>query len=241
MNLIEFACNTPEENLAMDELLLAKAESGEIGETLRFWEAEEYFIAVGRAGKIKEDCLTEKCLKGGVKILRRISGGGTVLQGPGCLNYSAVLSYEREKDFKNIRASYNCILGRIAGNFKTKGINIDFFPISDLALGGKKVSGNAQTRKKKYLLHHGTFLYAFDLPRVTSYLKHSSSEPEYRNSRPHKEFLTNLPISKDQIKRSILEVFPVSGTNQKLDKRDAEELTELIKEKYSSEKWNHAF
>ncbi|MGD2279050.1 MAG: lipoate--protein ligase family protein, partial [Candidatus Omnitrophota bacterium] len=198
----------------MDEFLLAKAEKGEMGETLRFWEAKEHFIVVGRAGKVKEDCFTGRCLEDGVRILRRVSGGGTVLQGPGCLNYSAVLSYERGNDFKDIRTSYNYILGKISDNFKAKGVNVDFFPVSDLALGGKKVSGNAQARKKRFFLHHGTFFYAFDLPRVASYLKHPSSEPEYRNSRPHKDFLTNLPISGDRIKRSILEVFSASETSR---------------------------
>ncbi|MFQ5952668.1 MAG: biotin/lipoate A/B protein ligase family protein [Candidatus Omnitrophota bacterium] len=207
MKLVEFSANTPEEHIVLDELLLLKAGAGEVGETLRFWETKEHFVVLGRAGKVEEDCFLDKCRQDNIKILRRISGGGTVLQGPGCFNYSTILSYERDDNYRHVKSSYKKILGMISGSLKTKGFNTVFYPISDLALDGKKISGNAQARKRKYFLHHGTFLYDFDLDKISHYLKCPKKEPEYRKGRPHEDFLANIPMEKEELKEIIKEVF----------------------------------
>jgi lipoate-protein ligase A len=71
--------------------------------------------------------------------------------------------------------------------------------ISDLALGSLKVSGNAQQRKRTHLLHHGTLLYAFDITRVDRYMRQPARQPEYRQRRAHADFLTNLPLPREEI------------------------------------------
>ena len=236
MTLIDYTPNTPEEQLAMDEILLLKAEREEVGETLRFWESKDYFVVLGRACKVKEDCLDDTA-----KIIRRISGGGTVLQGPGCLNYSVILSYETDKNYRSVKASYEAILGRLSNIIKSEGGDAEFHPISDIALEGKKISGNAQARKKNYFLHHGTFLYDFDLDKIPQYLKHPSKEPEYRKGRSHKDFLINLPVKKEKLKELIKEAFSCSGDIWNPEEEDLESLNWLVKEKYESSSWNHAF
>lgn len=210
MQFINSFFNSPFETIALDEELLIKAEKGERRETLRFWEAKEYFVVVGRAGKIPEECFVKQCQNDGVRIIRRISGGGAVLQGPGCLNYSLILSYDRDERFRNIRVSYEIILKTVKDSLSVIPAraeihpdNIKFHPISDLAFNGKKFSGNAQARKKKFFLHHGTILYDFDIDKISKYLKHPSKEPEYRQKRTHKDFLTNIPIDSAAFKEAI--------------------------------------
>jgi len=207
MKLIENPAPTPEKNITMDEEFLVKAEAGEIGESLRFWEAKEYFVVIGRSGKAEEECRIDKCRRDGVKIIRRLSGGGTVLEGPGCLNYSVILSYERDDAFRNIRSSYRVILGGIARRLKAKGHDARFLPISDLAAAGRKFSGNAQARKKRYFLHHGTFLYDFDIEKVSRYLKHPPAEPDYRKGRAHGDFLANISESPENLMDIVKEEF----------------------------------
>src|SRR5207244_9124660 len=98
------------ENLALDEaLLLAAEENGP--EVLRLWEWRTPAVVLGAAGRLREEVYEEHCHADGVPILRRASGGGTVLLGPGCLVYSLVLSYARAPALGEIRASYCYILG----------------------------------------------------------------------------------------------------------------------------------
>ena len=65
------------ENLAADEALLDRCESGASDETLIFWEPRETFIVVGYANKVATEVNVAACEKKGIPIFRRCSGGGT--------------------------------------------------------------------------------------------------------------------------------------------------------------------
>jgi len=242
MLIVENIFSSPEENVAVDELLLMKAERGEAGESLRFWESAEYFVVLGRAGKVLEECLYERCLADGIKIVRRMSGGGTILQGPGSLNYSLVLSYERYGCMRDVVSSYHEILRGIVASLKNNGFpDAGFFPISDIALGDKKISGNAQARKKNFFLHHGTVLFNMDLAKISEYLKYPPNEPEYRKGRPHSDFIANIPATREQLEKVIGEAFRCSGAKERIEEKDIEELRDLVRRKYSSDSWNLCF
>ncbi|MBF0216294.1 MAG: lipoate--protein ligase family protein [Candidatus Omnitrophica bacterium] len=207
MEQVEYSTKDPFMNVALDEILLLKAERGEIEETVRFWKSDEYFVVLGRGSKAEEDCHVDRCALDEVKILRRISGGGTVLQGPGCFNYSLILSYQTDGELCGVNSSYRYILGKIVKALDGEGFSASFLPVSDLAVGGKKISGNAQARKKKYLLHHGTFLDSMDISAINKYLKHPPKEPGYREGRAHGDFLTNTGMGWSRFKKMILEAF----------------------------------
>lgn len=241
MHIIDHTVPTPEENIALDELLLLKAEAGEMGESLRFWEADEHFVVLGRAGKVDDECFRDKCFSDGVKIIRRISGGGTVLEGPGCVNYSAVLAYDSHRDYPNIRGSYSAILGSICSSLGEYGCKARVMPISDIAVEEKKISGNSQARKRKYFLHHGTFLYNFDIDKVSAYLKHPPAEPEYRKGRRHGAFIANTRLSREKIKEAVLRSFSQTREKLTLDEKHLTDLKTLIDTKYTLDSWNRAF
>ena len=95
MLLKDISFPTPEVNILFDEVLLFLAEKGQAGEVLRFWESPVPFIVLGRTGKEEDDIYLQKAKEHHIPVLRRASGGGTVLQGKGCLNYSLVLPQNR--------------------------------------------------------------------------------------------------------------------------------------------------
>jgi len=198
-------------------------------------------IALGRAGRVSEECFTEECSRDGIKIIRRISGGGTVLQGPGCLNYSAVLSYDSVPGYSDIQHSYYWILQDLAKGFLKKGHNVKFYPISDLTLNGRKFSGNAQARKRRYFLHHGTILFDLDLAKVPVYLHHPKREPDHRRNRRHMDFITNILIEREDIKNVVKDIFSPMAKEWSLTEEDLERLNDLVTDKYSRENWNLAF
>ena len=67
-------------------------------------------------------------------------------------------------------------------------------------LRGRKVSGNAQRRGRRALIHHGTLLYDFDPGLAARYLKEPARQPAYRAARRHAEFIGNLPLSAETIR-----------------------------------------
>ena len=85
MKLCDLTLGTPEENLACDEALLDLCEAGGSDELLRLWALPRYFVVLGYANKAATEVNLPLCRKLTVPVLRRCTGGGTVLQGPACL------------------------------------------------------------------------------------------------------------------------------------------------------------
>jgi len=200
---------TAQENIAFDEVLFQLAEKHGGGECLRFWESSKIFVVMGRIGREEMDVITVHTQKDKISVLRRSSGGGTVVQGPGCLNYSLVLSKQKHPELNDLRLSYQWISAKLIQALHLSGLEAYFKPISDLATGPdeKKFSGNAQRRGKHHILHHGTILYNFDLGLISRYLKMPQDIPEYRKNRPHTDFVTNIPIDPVVFKGHLAQVF----------------------------------
>jgi lipoate-protein ligase A len=190
-----------EQHLTLDGALFQALEAGAQPETLRVWESPAAVVVLGHSGVISSDVDEDACAADGVGILRRISGGGAVLLGPGCVNYSLLLSLEKHPELRDVRASYRQILGCLMRALDVPGLEV--LGLSDLVLGGRKVSGNAQRRGSRALLHHGTLLCGLDPRLVQRYLKEPARQPDYRQGRRHREFLGRLPLSAGQIKERL--------------------------------------
>ncbi|MFO0876314.1 MAG: lipoate--protein ligase family protein [Gemmataceae bacterium] len=232
MRWLDRTLGSAAENLALDEALLLEAEAGRSGEVLRFWEWSTLAVVLGSGGKLGEDVEDNTCTRDGVQVLRRSSGGGTVLLGQGCLCFSLVLALERDPRLSEIRSSYDAILGRIIDAFALPGLEIA--GISDLILDGRKFSGNAQQRKRHHILHHGTLLYQFDLSMVPRYLRQPVRQPEYRADRAHADFIRNL----ERPRAWLVETLRLAWrAEQPLDTWPAEEVARLVETKYSLAEW----
>jgi lipoate-protein ligase A len=186
-----------EDNLALDSAWYRSLEAGAETEGLHLWGSAVPAVILGISGALSKEVDSEACAADGVAILRRDSGGGTVLLGPGCLSYSLLLSLDRHPALRDVRLSYRLILGCLIRALTVPGLEIR--GLSDLSIGERKVSGNAQRRGSRALLHHGTLLYAFDAGIVEKYLKEPCRQPDYRRGRRHVDFLGNLPLSAGEI------------------------------------------
>src|SRR5436305_8878106 len=113
MHHLDLTLPSPAANLALDEALLLDAEAGAGGEVLRVWEWPAPVVVLGSGCRLAEDVDETACAADGVPVLRRSSGGGTVLWGRGCLLYSLVLPYEHDPALAEIQSSYRFILGRV--------------------------------------------------------------------------------------------------------------------------------
>jgi lipoate-protein ligase A len=234
MQFLDLTLPTPAENLALDEALLLEAEAGRGGEVLRLWEWPEPAVILGAGCRLAQDVDEAACRADRVPILRRASGGGTVLLGPGCLLYSLVLDYERDPALRDITAAYAYLLGRMRAALADVLPELEPAGISDLAVGGRKVSGNAQQRKQRHLLHHGTLLYDFDLAQVGRYLRPPERQPEYRGRRDHTAFLTNLPVPRAELTRRLRTAWRAEDETTAWP---SETVSRLTAEKYTRPEW----
>jgi lipoate-protein ligase A len=237
MTYYDFTLPTPEENLACDEALLELCEEGQPFEVLRIWEPSQHFVVLGYANKVAAEVHHEFCDFNAIPILRRCTGGGAVLQGPGVLNYSLIL--RAENDLHNIPSTNNFILKRhqaaLANMLKAP---VEIQGQTDLAIGSLKFSGNSQRRKKHYLLFHGSILLHLDIELVEKVLPFPSKQPDYRLGRSHSDFLLNLKIPSELIKNTLRKIW---SATQPLKEFPAPQITQLAREKYSQPEWNLKF
>jgi lipoate-protein ligase A len=137
----------------------------------------------------------------GVGLVRRQSGGGAVLLGPGVLCWEAVapLAWLEARGEAGIRDAYAALSRPLAESLRRLGAPVFPAGISDLSVGGgspgkpaRKLGGTAQFRKRDRVLVHGSLLLDLDPAGFSRYLKMPSEAPAYRAGRDHAEFCRTL-------------------------------------------------
>jgi lipoate-protein ligase A len=236
MKLLDLTLATPAENLALDEALLEAAEAGEVAdEVLRLWESPQPMVVLGRSSKVAEEVDLAACLRDGVPILRRASGGAAIVAGPGCLMYGVVLRYAGREHLRLLDEVHRHVLGIVRSAVEPLLSGVEHVGTSDLAIGGRKFSGNSLRCKRDHFLYHGTLLYGLDLSLVGRLLRMPPRQPEYRGGRLHGDFVGNIAIGGDALRRAVAAGF---DARQALVGWPEERTMELIAARYSRDGWN---
>ena len=154
------------------------------------WIPKKSYIVLGASNNAKDAVVEETALRDNVTVLKRRTGGQTVVLTPKNLIISAVITDESVMKPKDVFNRFNDhIMGAIEKNhtvkFATRGI-------SDIALGDKKIMGSSMYRGKGKLFYHAVLNFGESPTTFQKYLKHPSNEPDYRKGRMHDEFVTSL-------------------------------------------------
>jgi lipoate-protein ligase A len=149
-------------NMGLDEALLEAVSRGESPPVLRFYGWAPPAVSVGYFQGLAEEVDLEACRDRGVDVVRRITGGGAVFH-QAELTYSLIMPLDHPLAGASIGESYAILCGGIVAGLSLLGVSGEFAPINDILAGGKKISGNAQTRRMGSLLQHGTILLDNDL------------------------------------------------------------------------------
>jgi lipoate-protein ligase A len=143
--------------MGLDEALLEAVSSGASLPVLRFYGWKPPAVSVGYFQGLEEEVDLEACARYGVDVVRRISGGGAVFHDQE-ITYSLIMPVSHVLAGTGILESYRTLCSGITSALSRLGIAAEFVPINDILAGGRKVSGNAQTRRQGCVLQHGTVL-----------------------------------------------------------------------------------
>ena len=223
-------------NLALDEVLLTDVEEDASQAVLRFWEAPDYCVVLGRSNRAETEVDLEACRTDGVPVIRRSSGGGAVVLGPGCLAFSLALPLTESQRVMGVAALTRELMNRMALALRPVTPEVIACGTSDLAAASLKFSGNAQRWLSKAFLHHGTILHRFDLPRIGRYLRQPSRQPDYRSGRGHDAFVMNVDASRGLLTELISDAW--QATPAECDPLAADRARQLADSKYSSADWS---
>ena len=236
-----------EENLALDEALLELAHEGLATATcVRTWMATEPVVVLGSSSRVDEEIDLQVCETAGVRVVRRPSGGATVVLGPGCLMWSVITPHP--EGVPSIEAIHASMLEPLAAAINDAlppaaphtGWRVARRGTSDLAvrvdrgMHERKFSGNALRVRRHGVLYHGTLLDRFDLDLVGRVLRHPPREPDYRSRRSHGEFLVNLELGREILERIVRAAFHAALTHGEWPR---ERVARLVAERYAACDW----
>ena len=237
------------ENLAIDEALVDHAHADEtFGEVIRLWEPTEPMVVIGRSSPLAQEVNLSRCQQDGVSVYRRSSGGQSIVTGPGCLMYAVLLDYRKRPELRLLDAAHQFVMERMLAAVKSTRFFTDdskqteelkLEGVCDLTYRGRKYSGNALRCKRQAMIYHGTMICDFDTSLISKYLGTPKREPDYRNSRSHDEFVTQLPVSVSELGRAILSEWDVNQMIGMVPTSLQSIIDSLVNDRYSSEAWLH--
>jgi lipoate-protein ligase A len=231
------SCDTPEENLALDEALLEQAEQSERPrETLRLWEPAAPLVVVGRSSHVSAEVNEAACRERGLPIFRRMSGGAAIITGPGCLMYAVVLSYELRPALRILERAHDFVTDTLRKAIEPLATGLLRQGTCDLTINDEKFSGNCLRCRRNHMLYHGTLLYDFPLALIEECLAMPKRQPDYREGRPHRTFVANLPIAREPLTEALVSAWQADELCEDWPR----ELTQkLAAEKYANREWNY--
>jgi lipoate-protein ligase A len=236
-------------NMALDEAIATARSKNLVPNTVRFFRWEPSAVSIGYFQSMEEEVDISACDARGIGYVRRITGGGAVYHDmDGELTYSMVINESHRLISKDIQRTYETLCSGLTVGLNLLGIPAEFKPINDIVVDGKKISGNAQTRRTGVVLQHGTILREVDPSLMFSLLKVPSEKIRDKMIATVKERVTSIKaylgrdMDFDEIKRALKEGFEkaldirlINGQPTDFEVSLAEKLK---KEKYSSKKWN---
>ena len=234
--------------MALDEAILTSVARKEAPITLRFYHWPRPAVALGYFQAVAQEINVDACERDGLEIFRRMTGGGAVYKDPaGELNYSLIIPENHPLLPRDVMSSYRVIQQGIIKGLENLGLQPELTGINDIVLDGKKISGNAQTRKQGVVFQHGTLLLDFDVEKMATYLQISKEKlsdkglAEIRNRvGTLREYLpqTSIADMEKALIRGFAQNFKAEMKPGEITDREQELKQELYKQKYSTREWN---
>ena len=246
--LLQTGFSTASTNMAVDRAILVANSEGKVPPTVRFYGWMPPAISIGYFQSLTDEIDLDVCKKLGVNYVRRITGGGAVFHDKE-LTYSIVIPESHPEIPKNIMKSYGRICGAVMKGLEHLGIESEYAPINDIVTGGRKISGNAQTRKLETVLQHGTVIMDVDVDKMFSLLKVPNEKIKDKLIADVKQRVTSIRhiLGKDvrfeevakAMKMGFEEEFHVELIEGKLIKEELVLAKKFEKECFSADDWNH--
>lgn len=238
MNYLNLKTTDPAFNLAVEEYVFEQLPRDRM--YVMLWQNDNAII-IGKnqntLAEINEAYVKEQ----GIRVVRRLSGGGAVYHDMGNLNFTVIADARGETlDFGRFCALVVKALGRVGVHAEINGRN-------DMTIDGKKFSGNAQYLRQGRVMHHGTILFDSNASKLSNALQVDEAKIQAKGVKSVRSRVTNvrpclpvdmtLPQFRQVLLDTILEETP--GEEYILTEKDLEVVEKLKKERYDTWEWNY--
>lgn len=233
----------PQINLAIEEFALKNL--GLDGESYLLFYINEPSIIIGKNQNTIEEINTKYVEEQGLKVVRRLSGGGAVYHDLGNLNFSFIT-----KDDGNSFHNFKKFTEPVVQALKQLGVEAELSGRNDILAEGRKISGNAQFSTRGRMFSHGTLLFDSEMEHVVSALNVKKDKIESKGIKSVRSRVANIseflqdPLTMEQFKEKLLQaifgVVKVEDVPQyQLTEADWDKVREISAERYQNWDWNY--
>ena len=232
----------PAWNMAVEEALLLEARE----EPLFLLWGNAPAVIVGRHQNVWSEVNLTYAKQEGIRVIRRLSGGGAVYHDHGNLNYTFIVPADIGSSKRVPVFDFESWSAPVVNVLRRMGVNAEFSGRNDITIDNRKISGTAQVRFRGHLLHHGTLLFSTDFEKMTRVLTvdpekyHSKGVPSVRARVANLSEYLPAEIGKEQFKQILLEELLKENaiSHRTFSHELIETINRLKEEKYGTDAWN---
>lgn len=178
--------------------------------TVKVWRPEKTYLVLGQSNHPETSLIVDSVVKDQIPVYKRPSGGETVI----LTNKMLVISVAfRVPTLQNPKPYFARVNNGIISALEKQGVTgLNQKGISDIAIYDKKILGSSIYRTTQKMFYHAVLNISESIDTISRYISHPTKEPDYRQGRSHKEFVTSLQeagyeVSFERLEESIVEEF----------------------------------
>ena len=235
---------SPNEHLALDQVLTEEVGAGRRGPTLRIWEWDQPAVVIGSFQSLKNEVDPAGAEKYGVQVVRRISGGGAMFMDAGAvISYSLYVPSDLVQGM-TFADSYAFLDEWVIEALKSLGIEAYYQPLNDITSTKGKIGGAAQKRLGTgSLLHHATMSYDMDGEKMVQVLRIGREKMSDKGTTSAAKRVDPLRsqtgLSRAEIIERLIGTFTrlYGATEGHVTEAERERAQELVRTKFATKEW----
>ncbi|MFE5795746.1 biotin/lipoate A/B protein ligase family protein [Streptomyces sp. NPDC056503] len=244
--LIHEPPQSPALHMALDEVITAEVAAGRRPPTLRVWEWGSPAVVIGSFQSLRNEVDPEAAERHGIRVVRRISGGGAMFIEPGnTITYSLSVPDALVQGL-SFADSYAYLDDWVLGALGDMGVKAWYQPLNDIATEAGKIAGAAQKRMASgagAVLHHVTMAYDIDADKMTEVLRIGREKLSDKGTRSAKKRVDPLRRQTGLPREAVIERMIASFRQRyglaegRVSEEELAAAKELAEGKFSSPEW----
>jgi len=239
MYYLETKSRDPYYNLAFEEYVFEKLDRSHAYFLL--WQNSNT-IVVGKYQNTAEEINQGVVYERGIRVARRLSGGGAVYHDDGNLNFTFIVDAGNIEDFQ-----FEAFVKPVVKTLEKMGVKAEFNGRNDITIDDMKFSGNSQYMKHGRIMHHGCIMLDSNLASVADALRVRAAKFESKSVKSVRSRVTTINAHTDrkytmeEFKKLLVETIAETNVLEKMELTEEQklEVEQLRKEKYATWEWNY--
>jgi len=242
--IIHGKAESPQLQMALDQVLAEEVGAGRRGPTLRIWEWDRPAVVIGSFQSVRNEVDMENATKYGFEVVRRISGGGAMFMEAGSVVTYSIYAPAALVEGMSFADSYAFLDEWVIVALKSLGIDAFYQPLNDITSAKGKIGGAAQKRLGAgSVLHHVTMSYDMDGDRMVEVLRIGREKMSDKGTRSANKRVDPLRsqtgLSRAEIIDALIATFTklYGSTPGEITDDERAKAEQLVAEKFGTHDW----